>query len=144
MTLHGYAAFLTMVAALRARWARLDVRGARGACNAESVVLHGSGPERYHVPELTSILFWGGVLPVGSTLLSSFIARWSLLGLALYGALWLRVYRCRNLRDSAADAALYASACTVGKFAELQGVVHFAWNCFVRRRTSAPIEYEKI
>ncbi len=41
-----------------------------------------------------------------------------------------------------ADARLYAVACTLGRFAEMQGVLTFLWNRLVRRRRSTLIEYK--
>jgi hypothetical protein len=66
----------------------------------------------------------------------------SLLMLGGYGWLW---YRVRNHRlahgDSPRDASLYAQACVVGKFAQLQGAIRYWCNRVLGRRGKL-IEYK--
>ncbi len=78
--------------------------------------------------KLKSTLVWGGVLPIGCLLLAPVTGGGSLLlMLAALGLLWQRI-RGQSLRAgrSPEDSTLYASACTLAKFAAFQGVVGFA------------------
>ena len=123
------------------QWWRRSVRA--GHAFAESAYLHGTGPERYRVRELRSILFWGGVVPATSVGLAPITLGASLgLGATGYALLWSRVFARRSQKDSPRDAALYATAVTVGKLAEMRGAAEFAWNRFVKREKTQLIEYK--
>jgi divalent metal cation (Fe/Co/Zn/Cd) transporter len=65
-------------------------------------------------------------------------------GAAGFGLLWSKIYRYRASRDSAEDAALYATGVAVGKIAEMRGVLQYTWNTFVRRKKSELIEYKDV
>ena len=123
------------------QWWRRAARA--GHAYAECAWLHGRAPERFRVKELRSILFWAGALPLVTLAMASTTGGASLVLFGGYGLLALRVYRHRaRAGDLAGDAALYATACVVGKFAELEGVLRFGWNRLLRRRRSALIEYK--
>ena len=84
---------------------------------------------------LVSTLAWGGALPALCLLLVPATSGASLLVLAgALATLWVKVRR-HALGDgrSPADATLYATACTLGKFAALQGVLRFARERIVSR-----------
>ena len=124
------------------QWWRRAMRA--GHAYAESAHMHGGAPERYRVRELRSILAWGGLVPAVSLGLAPATLGASLaLGAAGYGLLFKRVYAYRRDRhDAPREAAIYAAATTVGKIAEMRGVVQYAWNAFVRRERSELIEYK--
>ena len=136
---------MTLHDAAMTRFTQWWQRSARsGHAYAELVSLHGRGPERYGVRQLASIIVWGAgvsALSFGAAFLTSGM---SLLLLLAYGALWLRVYYSAR-RDGRArgHASLYASACTLGKFSELQGILKFAWNRWIRQRVTPLIEYKR-
>jgi GT2 family glycosyltransferase len=124
-----------------AQWWRRSVRA--GHAFAEAAALHGHGADRFQAHELASILFWGAGLPGGIALGLWPTSGLSLLGLAGYGLLWSRIFRSRRQSgEGRDDSALYASAATLGKFAELLGIARFAWNRLVLRRASLLIEYK--
>lgn len=114
-----------------------------GHAFAESAARHFRTPERYCVREVVSILAWGLALPGIILVLIVPTGGASLVLVSAYGLLWWRIRRARLDRgDVAADAGVYASACVVGKFAELTGVLQYGWNRWVRRRRSELIEYK--
>jgi len=115
-----------------------------GHAYAEGAHMHGATDERYRVRELRSIVAWGGALPAASVALAPVTLGASLVGGAAgYALLWSRIYRHRRERDDErTHAALYATATTVGKVAEMRGVLQYAWNTFVRRKQSELIEYK--
>jgi GT2 family glycosyltransferase len=119
------------------QWWRRQVRS--GHSYAEILERQAPPRERYWVRKLASIVAWGGLLPLAALAPAPATRGGSLLLLGLYGVLWLRLLRHAG---DGRDAALYATACTLGKFAELQGVLRFAWNRFVRRRSGGLIEYK--
>jgi hypothetical protein len=90
-----------------------------------------------------SIVLWALVLPLVALGLAWLTWGASLLLFGLYLLLWARIraYRMNTRGDSAADASQYASACVLGKFAELQGVTKYWWNRLLGRRTKL-IEYK--
>jgi glycosyltransferase involved in cell wall biosynthesis len=123
------------------QWWRRSVRS--GHAYAEGAWLHGRGPERYLVREVTSIVAWGGA-PIVLALLGAIPSGgWSLWLLALPVLLGLRVYRMRLSEGEAPPAArAYAASVALGKIAAFQGVLQFVWNRFVRRQRSTLIEYK--
>jgi GT2 family glycosyltransferase len=119
------------------QWWRRQVRS--GHSYAEILLRQAPPRERYWVRKAASIAAWGGLLPLAALAPAPATRGASLLLLGLYGVLWLRLLRHAG---GGRDAALYATACTLGKFAELQGALRFAWNHFVRRRRGGLIEYK--
>ncbi|MEM1416310.1 MAG: glycosyltransferase family 2 protein, partial [Myxococcota bacterium] len=116
-----------------------------GHAYAEGAHMYGADEERYRLKELRSILFWGGAVPAASVTLAPLTLGTSLVGGgAAYGYLASRIYRYRRHQraDAPGDAALYATATTVGKVAEMRGVAEYAWNRFVKRKRAELIEYK--
>jgi GT2 family glycosyltransferase len=135
MTLHDAAMFR-----FRQWWRRMN---RSGHAYAEALHAQGRSPQRHNVRRLLSILGWGGILPALSLLAAPSSGGASLALLLAFPLLGGRVYRSRMRRGAPpADARLYAAACTLGKLAEMQGVLTFVWNRLVRRRRSALIEYK--
>ena len=136
MTLHDAAMFRF------GQWWRRAVRA--GHAYAECAWMHGRSPERFRVKELRSILFWAGALPLMALTATPATGGASLFLFGGYPLLALRVHRHRmRAGDAAGDAALYAAACVVGKFAELEGVVRFGWSWLLRGRRTELIEYKE-
>jgi len=123
------------------QWWKRMVRS--GHAYAEGAALHGHTPERYNVKPSQRIWFWGCVLPllsIGGMVLTQ---GWSLLLLLGYPLSALKVYRQTRARGfTAIDARLYALACTIGKFPELQGQLQFWLGKHLLRRPSTLIEYK--
>jgi GT2 family glycosyltransferase len=106
------------------QWWRRALRG--GHAYAEAAHLHGQPPERSGVRESRSIWFWGAVLPVLALAFAWPTRGWSLLLFLLYPLLALKTHwAARRDRMPAADAALYAAACTVAKIPQLLGQIRF-------------------
>jgi glycosyltransferase involved in cell wall biosynthesis len=97
------------------------------------------GPRR----SLASILVWGAALPLICVLLAWPTGGWSAAGLALWAKPWWGAWRQTRRRWPARTAAVYASACLIGKLAEVQGVAGFVWNRALLRRQSRLIEYKR-
>ena len=122
------------------QWWKRQMRAgyAYGLCHS----LHGESPERFREREIRSILFWGAAVPVAALMAG---ALWAPLGLAvlgLYGVLFWRVRAARLRRDpDPRRAALDAAFCVVGKFAQLVGLLRFAWDR-LRGRREKLIEYK--
>ena len=137
MTLHD-AALLRL-----GQWWRRQTRS--GHAFANLVFRHRHEPDPHRVRRLASILLWGGCLPAVSLALAWPTGGWSVLLLGGLGVPWARVYNDtrRSKRRRPGEAAIYASACLLGKVAEVQGAATFAWNHFVRRRASELIEYKQ-
>lgn len=100
------------------QWWRRMVRSGYGYAGLEA--MHPGMWRR----ELRSIITWALVLP-----LIVVACAWPTRGLGLgflllYPALWLRIFIRRRRSCSGHDAALYASFCVLGKFAELVGIAH--------------------
>ncbi len=67
------------------------------------------------------------------------------LGLLVFGysRLWTRVFRDRvKTHGDTRGSALYATSCTVGKLAQMQGVIRYTWTRLVLGRDSHLIEYK--
>jgi hypothetical protein len=117
------------------QWWRRSLRC--GYAYAEAAFLHGQPPERLGVHESRSIWFWGAILPVlAIALVWPTGGRSLLLLLLLYPLLVLKTHfsACRS-RMPAADAALYAIACTVAKFPQFLGQVKFHLSRLSGRRS---------
>ena len=115
-----------------------------GHSYAELLHLHGASSDRASFRAVRSSSFWGLAAPAAAILLAPPSAGASLaLGLAGLAVLWLRIFaRRRGAGRNASDAALYASGCVAGKFAEAAGATTYAWNRFIRSRATALIEYK--
>jgi hypothetical protein len=109
-----------------------------GHAYAEGAWLHGAPPERHNVRAVRRIVLWGLLLPLALVALAAFDAR--LLWLAL-------VYPLQVIRLALQDrpAALLswqrAFFLTLGKFAEGQGALKFAFNRLTAKQATL-IEYK--
>jgi len=134
MTLHD-------VALLRlSAWRRRHQRG--GYAYAHGAALHWREPGGFHQRALLSILGWGLFLPL--VIVLGFLPSngFSLLFLAAYARLWLRVHASRRARgDSSEHAAIYATLITLGKVDEAIGVLRCAW-ALLRKRQALTVEYK--
>ncbi len=123
------------------QWWKRAVRA--GHAYAEGAHLHGDGPERHFVRECRRAWLWGAVVPglaVGGAL-PTLGASLSLLG--GYPVSALRVYRDMRRRGRSADDALAAGVLlTVGKFAELGGILRFHGRRLGQRERTL-IEYKR-
>lgn len=122
------------------QWWRRQARS--GHAYAETVWRHRREPDPRRVRQVRSVLFWAGAVP-GLALVAAWPTRGaSLLLLLAWARPWLGLYRSTCRLRSRSDARLYASACLLGKLAELQGIATFAWNHGVRGRATKLIEYK--
>jgi glycosyltransferase involved in cell wall biosynthesis len=120
---------------------RRQVRG--GHAYAERLWLHGIAADPAIARSVISIAAWAGLLPAMTAALAWPTSGLSLGLLALYPLLWLKIFRAKRKQGKAArDSALYASACIIGKFAELRGTILYAWVRFFRRKHSVLLEYK--
>jgi len=104
------------------QWWQRTVRG--GFAYADGVRLHGLAPERYRVREFASILWWAAALPIAAIAAIPWLGFTSGLALLVYARTWLRIRDDRMRRgDTSENAGLFASACVIGKFAQLVGVL---------------------
>ncbi len=79
-------------------------------------------------------MFWGIALPLAAVLGAMPTRGWSLLLLAAYPVLALRVARRRVAQgDRVGEAALYSVFIVIGKFANAVGLIRFAMNKLSRR-----------
>lgn len=123
------------------QWWKRMVRS--GHAYAQGAALHGHTPERYNVKPSQRIWFWGAVIPLLSLGGMFFTQGWSLLLLAGYPLLILRTYyQTRQRGFTPAESRLYAVACTIGKFPELQGQLQFWLGQYLLRRPATLIEYK--
>jgi GT2 family glycosyltransferase len=113
-----------------------------GHAYAELAWRQRSAPAPGTLRQLASIALWGGVLPLAAALLAAPTGGWSAAGLLLWVRPWWGAWRTTRRRWPARTAAVYASLCVLGKLAEAQGVLSFAWNRAVLRRRTRLIEYK--
>lgn len=104
-----------------------------GFAYANGAALHGTSPERFRVAETRRAVLWGAALPLVGVL-GGLVFPWLGLLLLAFPAQVLRLQR-RGLDWVA------ATAMTVGKFPEAQGVVGFYWGYLTGRRRGL-IEYK--
>lgn len=107
-----------------ARWWRRHVRGGWGC--AEGAALHGAAPERHCVRETLSTALWGAALPLATLLLAWPTRGLSLLLLAGYPVLGVRIYRHSRRRGvERRDALLQAAFIALAKFPQAVGQARF-------------------
>ncbi len=121
-----------------AQWWRRAERWGHGY--TEMLVDHGRRAERRWVRAAASCVAWAFVLPVVALACAAPTDGWSLLLLAAYAVPLSRAYRSRRPRRTRADAALYAGACLLGKWAELHGVLICLGNRLSSRRRTELFE----
>ena len=118
------------------QWWRRAVRA--GHAIGERARLNGRSHVRDCVHERNSTLFWGVVLPLAIALSALIAPAVSVLLIAGYPALAVRVWRARRRTgDGRAEAALYAAFIVLGKFANALGLLSF-----YQRRQARLIEYK--
>lgn len=122
------------------QWWRRAVR----AGYAYAAVSRLSGPERIRIwsRQFFSNWFWGVLFPIAIIVTALFFPWASLILLAGYLVIGMRVYRWRRRKgDSPADSRLYAFFCVLAKFPHGQGqLVYFRDRLF--GRTGKLIEYK--
>lgn len=106
---------------------------------AEGAALHGAPPERHCVPGVRRALAWGLGLPVGTVVLVLALGPWGLAALLAYPVQIARI----ALREGVGErfSWSFAGAMVLGKFAELSGILRYAWR-YVGGRRSGIIEYK--
>jgi GT2 family glycosyltransferase len=128
------------------QWWRRTVRA--GYVEAEGFAEHGRGYPRWR--SALSNLVWAIGLPAAAATAAAVALclgiPWLLLttavvALFLYTRLWLRIRNTTRSRWGAADAALYATFCVLGKWPASQGMLVWAWRRCVGAR-SRLIEYK--
>lgn len=123
------------------QWWKRAVRAGHAA--AEGAWMHGRSPERFNVKRTLRPIFWAGLLP----LIALAGAYWTYglsaaAVLALYGLQWFRLFaRQRNTGKPRRIARLTATFTLISQFALLVGILTFARNKILRRRTRL-IEYK--
>jgi GT2 family glycosyltransferase len=122
------------------QWWRRQARS--GHAYAESVWRHRAAADPERVRRVLSVLLWAGALPAVAAALALPTHGASALLLLGWAWPWRGLYRATRRLRPRRDALVYATACLVGKAAELQGMATFAWNHVVRRRATALIEYK--
>jgi hypothetical protein len=116
------------------QWWRRSLRA--GWSFAEGAAMHGASPERHWARENRSIFFWGALVPLASLLLAVSSRGVSLLLLAGYPVLALRIYRSARRRGvTPRDAGALAAFTVLGKFPQAIGQAQFkAMRLLGRRR----------
>ena len=113
-----------------------------GHAYAEGAWLHGGEPERHWVRESRSIWFWGLLLPLLALGIAWSTHGFSLLLLVGYPLLVSRIFfNLRRQNICRKHAALYASSCVLGKFAQVVGALGFLRNRLLVTK-SRLIEYK--
>lgn len=123
------------------QWWQRSVRAGHAA--AEAAWLHGRSQPHIR-RRVASVLFWAMLLPLTALLLS-----WATRGISLglfflaYALLVLRIYMSQRRRKrTSSDSLLYACFVAMGKFAELCGMLRFAFSKLLRRHAKI-IEYKQ-
>jgi hypothetical protein len=106
------------------QWWRRSVRA--GHAYAEGASMHGAAPERHWVHETRRIWFWGAVLPGLVSISALSTGGGSALLLWAYPFFATRLYAGMRRRGfSRYEAFLYGVFLTVGRFAELEGMLKY-------------------
>ena len=116
------------------QWWRRSVRA--GHAFAEGAALHGKGPERHWVTEVWRALFWGPGVP----LTAANLAVLHPLG-GLFVFIWPAQVARLAMRWRGQGGLGRAFFSVLGKLAEAQGVVAYAWGRLTRRKRGL-IEYK--
>lgn len=126
------------------QWWRRSVRA--GHAFAELNALHPASALHDHARNRSRILFWGGLVPLialaGLALGATIDPRWLLLGLAALAtvaAQFVRIVLRERARHGSRRAVALAFFLTVGKYAEMIGLIRFHRR---RRQPPALIEYK--
>jgi GT2 family glycosyltransferase len=128
------------------QWRQRTIRS--GWAYAEGFDRYGSAPERYRRRELRSILFWGGIAPLGivaagaiasagTPILGTFAVAIVIVYIPM--ALRIAVRRQRRFGDPWRDALRYGAFTMLGKFPQMVGVCRYY---FRGREPAHVIEYK--
>lgn len=142
--IHRLAVEMTLHDAALTRFSQWWKRNARaGHAALELVFRYGRNAGPAAMRRVRSILVWS-LGPLGAALITApFLGAWSLVFLCAFGVLGFRIYQNERARDrSPSHARLYAIACCIGKFAELEGFLRFGWNWLFRGGRNQLIEYK--
>ena len=113
-----------------------------GHAYAEAYALHGSEPGRFRRRQILSVLLWTIGLPIITIVSIWLLGPFGLILLLGYPALICRIFAHRlKIGDEKFDAILYALFNTIGKFAELLGLLAY-WNRRFRKMQPRIIEYK--
>jgi hypothetical protein len=122
------------------QWWRREVRG--GYAAAEGAATHGHLADRHRVREVRRNWFWGLLVPLTIVSLTILVGPKGLFLLGAYLVIPVRTYRAlRRRRMGPAAARLYAVFCTLGKFPQVLGQLHY-WRGRLLARPSPLIEYK--
>ena len=122
------------------QWWKRAVRA--GHAYTEGAWLHGREPERHWVSESRSIWFWGLFLPLLALGMAWPTHGFSPLLLVGYPVLTSRIFlNLRRQNICLRHAALYASFCVIGKFAQVGGALGFLRNQVLGTKSTL-IEYK--
>ncbi len=97
-----------------------------GFAFAEGHALHGGPPERHYATEIRRILIWAGLLPLFILLTTLALSPWALL--------WILLYPLQIARLAKRLGWERAIFLTLGRFAEMQGVLDFQRQRFTGKR----------
>jgi GT2 family glycosyltransferase len=123
------------------QWWRRMTRS--GYAYAEAMALHGRGPERYGVRDSLRIWLWAVGVPLLAIAPAASSRGGSLLLLALYSLLVLRMSHARvRLGDSWRDGLLYGCFVTIGRWGQLVGQLRY-WLGRISDRPASLIEYKE-
>ncbi len=126
-----------------AQWWRRQVRA--GYATAENADLHGRADCAHYVRNLVSNLVYGIGIPLAAVGLAPWTSGLSLLLLAVYARLYLRVRtKRREHGDPPIYAALYARYTVLGKFAQAAGTMLYLWRRKLAPRAPTLIEYKHL
>ena len=118
------------------QWWKRTRRGGHAA--AEGMALHGSGPDHLGTTMTRRALLWGAAMPVVILALVALYGPFSLLLLLIYPAQILRLTRRYGATREAWEQATFL---TLGKFAEVAGIMEYWLGRAIRRPTKL-IEYK--
>ncbi len=122
------------------QWWKRTVRS--GHALAQRAALHGGSPLRDGIQQRRSTLVWGAAVPLTWAALLTQSLTWPNLLLGGYFVLAAKIFRYRRRRgDPRRAAAAYAVFTTLGKFAQLQGLLIYYRNRLRGQGTSI-IEYK--
>jgi len=123
------------------QWWRRSARAGHAAL--ELLFRHGRAAGPAATRRVRSILVWSLGPIAAVALLAPLVGAWSLLALSAPGVLGARIYGNERARDrSRRHALLYAMACSIGKFAELEGFARYLWNRAFHGGRNRLIEYK--
>jgi GT2 family glycosyltransferase len=114
-----------------------------GHAYALGFALHGRTPERHFRREMRSLILWGALLPLLALIPAAWTRGWSLLLLAGFPMLALRIYNFGRRRGwPGRDARLYAVFTVLGKLPGVIGMIRFYLDRW-RGRHPALIEHKE-